>query len=206
MVPQIAPSNVFDGFSDVTALDDEMCRQHRYGPCATRMCSSGICLLGAFSESRKSPIAFVMYVRLSSLSAQLFTGRISVKFILRALCAQSVEKPQIWSKSVKNMGHFTRKPKNVLLLPVTLNRLKSPPLVRPLVGWLVGRCSFTLRLMTSEDGTHSCSRNVVGKFTSHTVQISKTKDQYAFHGESLKSRKISLPTASNRHQRTLFRV
>jgi hypothetical protein len=28
----------------------------------------------------------------------------------------------------------------------------------------------SLWLMTSEDGIHSSSRNVVGKFTSHTVQ------------------------------------
>jgi hypothetical protein len=32
------------------------------------------------------------------------------------------------------------------------------------------RCSFTLWLMTSQNGTHSGSRNVVGKFTLHTVQ------------------------------------
>jgi hypothetical protein len=40
----------------------------------------------------------------------------------------------------------------------------------------------------SENGTHSGFRNVVGKFTSHTVQNPKTKKQHLFHGESLKSR------------------
>ena len=41
--------------------------------------------------------------------------------------------------------------------------------------------------MTIEDGTHSGSRNVVEKFTLYTAQIPKTKNQYSFHGESLKS-------------------
>ena len=43
--------------------------------------------------------------------------------------------------------------------------------------------------MIIADGTHSGSRNVVKKFTLHTVPKPKTKNLYSFHGESLKSRK-----------------
>jgi hypothetical protein len=48
--------------------------------------------------------------------------------------------------------------------------------------------SSLVSLMTSEDGTYSGSRNVVGKFASHTVQNPQTKNQYSFHGKSLKSK------------------
>jgi hypothetical protein len=45
--------------------------------------------------------------------------------------------------------------------------------------------------MTSQDGTHSGFRNVVGKFTSHTVQKPQNeKKQHSFHGESSLSRII----------------
>jgi hypothetical protein len=40
----------------------------------------------------------------------------------------------------------------------------------PILDSIPLRCSFTLWLMTSGDGTHSNSRNVIGKFTFHTVQ------------------------------------
>jgi hypothetical protein len=49
--------------------------------------------------------------------------------------------------------------------------LQTPPtLTPPLYTAAPQCCSFTFWLMTSEDGTHSGSHNVVGKFTSHTVQ------------------------------------
>jgi hypothetical protein len=43
--------------------------------------------------------------------------------------------------------------------------------------------------MTNEYGTHSGSRNVVGKLTLHRA---KTINQYSFHGESLKTKKVLL--------------
>ena len=44
--------------------------------------------------------------------------------------------------------------------------------------------------MTSQDGAHSGFRNVVSKFTSHTVQKPRNqkKKQHSFHDENLKSR------------------
>ena len=45
--------------------------------------------------------------------------------------------------------------------------------------------------MTIEDGTHSGSRNVVGKFILYTVQNPQNQKSYSFHGESLKSRSLS---------------
>ena len=36
-----------------------------------------------------------------------------------------VEKIHMWLKSDKNIGHFTCRPEDILLLPATLNGLKS---------------------------------------------------------------------------------
>ena len=41
--------------------------------------------------------------------------------------------------------------------------------------------------MTSEEGTHSCFRNVVNKFTSNTVRKKNRNQKNSFHGENLKS-------------------
>jgi hypothetical protein len=66
-------------------------------------------------------------------------------------------------------------------------------------------------MMTIEDGTHSGSRNVVGKLILHTVQNSKTENQY---DDQLPNSKVSQrnnefsvvtnknPTCGNLQQRT----
>jgi hypothetical protein len=46
----------------------------------------------------------------------------------------------------------------------------------------------TLVHLTSEDGTHRESRNVVGIFARTSCKNPETRKQYLFHGESLKSR------------------
>ena len=53
------------------------------------------------------------------------TGRISVKFVIGDLHEKCAEKIHICIKWGKNIGHFMRRPKYVILLPVTLNCSKS---------------------------------------------------------------------------------
>ena len=53
------------------------------------------------------------------------TGRISVKFYIGDFLWKSVKKTETWLQSGKNIGHFTWRPKYVLLLPATLNHHKS---------------------------------------------------------------------------------
>jgi len=79
----------------------------------------------AFAWSRKSPVRFAMFVHLSALITASSTRRISMKFDIWNSYEKSVEKFQIWLKSVENIGRFTRSRKYVLFLPAALNRHKN---------------------------------------------------------------------------------
>jgi hypothetical protein len=63
--------------------------------------------LGAFTQSRKALISFVCpCVLLNATISAALIGGISLKFDIGDI-REGVKEIQIWSKSVKNIGHFT---------------------------------------------------------------------------------------------------
>jgi hypothetical protein len=64
-------------------------------------------LLGAFAQSRKSLVSFAVSVRPSATISTTPTVRISVKVTIGDFYEKSVEKLEIWLKSVRTIGHWT---------------------------------------------------------------------------------------------------
>ena len=80
--------------------------------------------LGAFALSRKAPVTFIVSDGLSGCIGAPPNGRFYLKYDVGDLMLTSVEEFRIWLKSDENIGHFTLRPKYVLLLPEILNRHK----------------------------------------------------------------------------------
>ena len=79
-----------------------------------------VSLLGAFAKSRKRLLASSRLCLCVCLLIRESTGlpldRFWCDLILEAL--KSANKIQIWSKSDKNIGHFTRRPKYVCIVDI----------------------------------------------------------------------------------------
>ena len=84
-------------------------------------------ILGAFSRARKALFLLSSYPSIC-MSVRMYERDSHLKVFREiwywVLLRKSVEKIQIWLKSGKITGRFSRSPGYVMLLPATLNRHK----------------------------------------------------------------------------------